>query len=108
MFDRVTFDSQVLGGRACIGGMRISVSQALGHLANGTSVDEIVEDSPTSSAPTSNRRCSTQPGWPGRLAARDCLAVDAATVAELLPGGAARTEIAPPPLTRLPPRRHLH
>jgi uncharacterized protein (DUF433 family) len=46
MFDRVTFDSQILGGRACIRGMRISVSQILGHLANGASVEEILEDFP--------------------------------------------------------------
>ena len=46
MFDRVTFDSQILGGRACIRGMRISVAQILGHLANGASVEEILEDFP--------------------------------------------------------------
>ena len=30
MFDRITFDPNILGGRACIRGMRISVSVIAG------------------------------------------------------------------------------
>lgn len=41
-FDRITFDPQVMGGRACIRGMRITVSLVVNLVANGmTSVDII-------------------------------------------------------------------
>jgi uncharacterized protein (DUF433 family) len=46
MFDRITFDTQVLGGRACIRGMRIPVSVIVGQVANGASVDEILQGYP--------------------------------------------------------------
>ena len=35
MFDRITFDPQIMGGRACIRGMRISVSLIVNLVANG-------------------------------------------------------------------------
>ena len=35
MFDRVTFDSSIMGGRACIRGMRIPVSVIVGQIAYG-------------------------------------------------------------------------
>ena len=39
-FDRITFDSQILGGRACIRGMRIPVSVIVGQIVgNGFDVD---------------------------------------------------------------------
>jgi uncharacterized protein (DUF433 family) len=34
-FDRITFDSQIMGGRACIRGMRIPVSVTVGQIAHG-------------------------------------------------------------------------
>lgn len=34
------------GGRACIRGMRIAVSDVLGWLASGMTVDEIIDDYP--------------------------------------------------------------
>jgi uncharacterized protein (DUF433 family) len=46
MFDRITFDSQVMGGRACIRGMRITVSHVLSLLANGLSVNEVLGEYP--------------------------------------------------------------
>ena len=46
MFDRITFDSQIMGGRACIRGMRISVSVVVRQIAHGTSFDEILEGYP--------------------------------------------------------------
>lgn len=46
MFDRITFDPQILGGRACIRGMRIPVSLIVGQLAHGASFDEILADYP--------------------------------------------------------------
>lgn len=45
-FDRITFDPNVMGGRACIRGMRITVSLILNLIANGMSVEEIVEAYP--------------------------------------------------------------
>lgn len=45
-FDRISFDPMILGGRACIRGMRISVSLVLNLIANGMSVDAIVAKYP--------------------------------------------------------------
>ena len=44
MLDRITFDPQIMGGRACIRGMRIRVSDVLGLLGAGASFEEILED----------------------------------------------------------------
>lgn len=46
MFDRITFDMNVMGGRACIRGMRITVSILVGQIANGAAAEEILEDYP--------------------------------------------------------------
>ncbi len=45
-FDRITFDQAVMGGRACIRGMRITVSLILNLIANGMSHEEILEAYP--------------------------------------------------------------
>ena len=45
-FDRITFDPNVMGGRACICGMRVTVSLIINLLANGMSEREIVEAYP--------------------------------------------------------------
>ena len=42
MFERITFDKQIMGGRACIRGMRIPVSVIVGQIAYGASVEEII------------------------------------------------------------------
>jgi uncharacterized protein (DUF433 family) len=46
MFDRITFQQQILGGRACIRGMRIPVSVIVGQIAHGATFDEILEEYP--------------------------------------------------------------
>lgn len=46
MFDRITFDPLIMGGRACIRGMRIPVSVLMGQIAHGAAVDEILADYP--------------------------------------------------------------
>ena len=46
MFDRITFDPQIMGGRACIRGMRIPVSVIVGQIAHGATLDEILADYP--------------------------------------------------------------
>jgi len=43
MFERITFDPQILGGRACIRGMRIPVSVIVGQIAHGAPVEEILQ-----------------------------------------------------------------
>ena len=45
-FDRITFDPAIMGGRACIRGMRIPVSVIVGQLANGASVEQVLADFP--------------------------------------------------------------
>ncbi|MBI2877451.1 MAG: DUF433 domain-containing protein, partial [Candidatus Tectomicrobia bacterium] len=45
-FDRITFDPNVMGGRACIRGMRVTVSLVINLIANGISVEEITEAYP--------------------------------------------------------------
>ena len=44
--ERITFDPQVKGGRACIRGMRITVSLVLNLVANGMTQEEILEAYP--------------------------------------------------------------
>ncbi|MCG2768499.1 MAG: DUF433 domain-containing protein [Anaerolineae bacterium] len=45
-FDRITFDPNVMGGRACIRGMRVTVSLIINLVANGMTVEQIIEDYP--------------------------------------------------------------
>ena len=45
-FDRITFDSHVMGGRACIRGMRVTVSLIVNLCANGMTAEEIVRAYP--------------------------------------------------------------
>ena len=45
-FDRITFDPEILGGRACIRGMRIPVSLLIRQIAHGATVEEILADYP--------------------------------------------------------------
>ena len=45
-FDRITFDPQILGGRACIRGMRIPVSVIVGQIANGATFEEVLAGYP--------------------------------------------------------------
>ena len=44
--DRITFNSQIMGGRACIRGMRITVALVLSFLANDMTIEEILEEYP--------------------------------------------------------------
>ncbi len=45
-FDRITFDTNVMGGRACIRGMRITVSLVVNLVANGMTVEDILDAYP--------------------------------------------------------------
>lgn len=46
MFDRITFQSNIIGGRACIRGMRIPVSVIVGQIAHGATWDEVLQGYP--------------------------------------------------------------
>jgi len=45
-FDRISFDPNLMGGRACIRGMRVTVSLVVNLIAGGMSVPEIMETYP--------------------------------------------------------------
>jgi len=45
-FDRITFDPAIMGGKACIRGMRIPVSVIVGQLAHGATTEEVLKDYP--------------------------------------------------------------
>ncbi len=45
-FPRITFDPAVMGGKACIRGMRVTVGTVVGLLAEGTSPTDIVKAYP--------------------------------------------------------------
>jgi len=44
--DRITFDPTVMGGRACIRGLRVTVSMIVGLVAEGRTLTEILEAYP--------------------------------------------------------------
>jgi uncharacterized protein (DUF433 family) len=46
MFKCITFEPAIMGGRACIRGMRIPVSVIVGQIAHGATVEEILDGYP--------------------------------------------------------------
>jgi uncharacterized protein (DUF433 family) len=46
VLDRITFDPKIMGGRACIRGMRIPVSVVVAQIAHGASFDEVLAGYP--------------------------------------------------------------
>ena len=46
MFDRITFDPNIMCGRACIRGMRIPVSVIVAQIAHGATWEEVLEGYP--------------------------------------------------------------
>ena len=45
-FDRITFESKIMNGQACIRGMRIPVSLVVNLIAHGKTVSEILAEYP--------------------------------------------------------------
>jgi uncharacterized protein (DUF433 family) len=43
---RITFDPQVMGGKPCIRGMRLTVGTIVGLIASGKTVDQVLADYP--------------------------------------------------------------
>jgi uncharacterized protein (DUF433 family) len=46
MFERITFDPEIMGGRACIRGMRIPVSVIVSQVAHGATIEDVLEGFP--------------------------------------------------------------
>lgn len=66
-FDRITFDPDIMGGRACIRGMRIAVSLIVNLVANGMTTAEIIEEYPDLEAEDIRQALRSQPGPPKGL-----------------------------------------
>ncbi len=47
MYERISVDSRVCHGQACVRGTRIPVHQIVRMLANGDTVEELLEDYPS-------------------------------------------------------------
>ena len=43
---RITFDPEVMGGKPCIRGMRVTVGTIVGLVASGKTVDQVLADYP--------------------------------------------------------------
>lgn len=61
-FERITHESGVMGGRACIRGMRITVKLVLGLMAGGMSHEEILQEYPALE-PGDLRSCLDYAAW---------------------------------------------
>jgi uncharacterized protein (DUF433 family) len=46
-FDRITFDRDIMGGRACIRGTRITVALIVNQIAHGADMAELLEQYPS-------------------------------------------------------------
>jgi uncharacterized protein (DUF433 family) len=45
-FDRITQQPQVMGGKACIRGMRVTVGMIVGQIGAGRTIEELLADYP--------------------------------------------------------------
>jgi hypothetical protein len=45
-FDRITRNPAVMTGKACVRGMRVTVSMIVGQIGSGVTVDELLADYP--------------------------------------------------------------
>ena len=61
-FDRITFDPKVMGGKACVRGLRVTVSTVLGLLAAGRAKDEILRAYPYLEGPDVDQ-CLAYAAW---------------------------------------------
>ena len=46
LLDRITTDPTVMGGRACIRGLRVTVGMVVGQIGAGQTIDELLADCP--------------------------------------------------------------
>lgn len=61
MFDRITFDNNIMGGRACVR-TRIPVSVIVSQIAHGATFEEILDGYPTLE-PEDIRQALEYAGW---------------------------------------------
>lgn len=61
-FGRITFDKEIMGGRACIRGMRIPVSIVVSQIAHGATFEEILAEYPDLEE-TDIREALAYAGW---------------------------------------------
>lgn len=45
-FERITLDPSIMGGKACIRGMRVTVAMAVGQIGAGQSIEDLLTDYP--------------------------------------------------------------
>jgi uncharacterized protein (DUF433 family) len=45
-FDRITQDPAIMGGKACIRGLRVTVGMIVGQIGTGHTIEEILADYP--------------------------------------------------------------
>jgi len=45
-FSRITFDPQVMGGKPCIRGMRVTVGAVVGLIGAGKTIEEVLAEYP--------------------------------------------------------------
>jgi uncharacterized protein (DUF433 family) len=45
-FDRITMDPEVMGGKPCIRGMRVTVGMIVGAMAAGRTIEQVLADFP--------------------------------------------------------------
>lgn len=45
-FDRITQEPEIMGGKACIRGMRVTVGMVVGQIGAGHSVENVLADYP--------------------------------------------------------------
>jgi len=45
-FDRITFNPNVMGGKPCIRGMRVTVGMVVSQIGSGHSVEQVLGDYP--------------------------------------------------------------
>jgi uncharacterized protein (DUF433 family) len=46
LFDHITFDPKIMGGRACIRGLRIPVAVIVAQIAHGARVEDVLQGYP--------------------------------------------------------------
>jgi uncharacterized protein (DUF433 family) len=45
-FERISASPGVMGGRPCVGGLRVTVSMLVGQIGAGRSIEDLLEDYP--------------------------------------------------------------
>lgn len=45
-FDRITLNPQVMGGRACVRGLRVTVGMIVGQIGAGRSIEDLLAEYP--------------------------------------------------------------